>query len=215
MKKIVAVILIGIMLMSFVSCQSQTPYIGENGNWWVGEQDLGVAAQGPQGEQNSTDYEFIIGDKLTSSINMPVSFPLYDAEPIIIQGHMDMVCEKESGCDINFEKYNQVIQEQWLKNRSYIEEKLEKQIATVAQTCKKYGVPYGCTEGWGTVCWAEHPLLTWDLIKDAAVMAARLGHKYGYTFNCQSNFCEPQFVSLWRDIEHHREVTDIIKGVKR
>ena len=85
MKKIVAVILIGIMLMSFVSCQSQTPYIGENGNWWVGEQDLGVAAQGPQGEQNSTDYEFIIGDKLTSSINMPVSFPLYDAEPIIIQ----------------------------------------------------------------------------------------------------------------------------------
>ena len=118
-------------------------------------------------------------------------------------------------CDINFEKYNQVIQEQWLKNRSYIEEELEKQIATVAQTCKKYGVPYGCTEGWGTVCWAEHPLLTWDLIKDAAIIAARLGYKYGYTFNCQSNFCEPQFISLWRDVEHHREVTDIIKGVKQ
>jgi dipeptidase D len=27
-----------------------------------------------------------------------------DAEPIIIQGHMDMVCEKESDCDIDFEK---------------------------------------------------------------------------------------------------------------
>lgn len=27
-----------------------------------------------------------------------------NAEPIIIQGHMDMVCEKESGCDIDFEK---------------------------------------------------------------------------------------------------------------
>ena len=26
------------------------------------------------------------------------------ADPIIIQGHMDMVCEKESGCEINFEK---------------------------------------------------------------------------------------------------------------
>lgn len=26
------------------------------------------------------------------------------AEPIMIQGHMDMVCEKESGCDIDFEK---------------------------------------------------------------------------------------------------------------
>lgn len=27
-----------------------------------------------------------------------------NAEPVIIQGHMDMVCEKEKGCDINFEK---------------------------------------------------------------------------------------------------------------
>jgi dipeptidase D len=27
-----------------------------------------------------------------------------DAEPIIIQGHMDMVCEKENDCDIDFEK---------------------------------------------------------------------------------------------------------------
>lgn len=27
-----------------------------------------------------------------------------NAEPIIIQGHMDMVCEKEKNCDINFEK---------------------------------------------------------------------------------------------------------------
>lgn len=27
-----------------------------------------------------------------------------EAEPIIIQGHLDMVCEKESGCEIDFEK---------------------------------------------------------------------------------------------------------------
>lgn len=27
-----------------------------------------------------------------------------NAEPVMIQGHMDMVCEKESGCDIDFEK---------------------------------------------------------------------------------------------------------------
>lgn len=26
------------------------PTIGENGNWWIGEEDTGVAAQGPQGE---------------------------------------------------------------------------------------------------------------------------------------------------------------------
>lgn len=28
-----------------------TPHIGANGNWWVGDTDLGVFAQGPQGEQ--------------------------------------------------------------------------------------------------------------------------------------------------------------------
>ena len=27
-----------------------TPYIGSNGNWWIGDVDTGVAAQGPQGE---------------------------------------------------------------------------------------------------------------------------------------------------------------------
>ena len=27
-----------------------------------------------------------------------------DAEPIILQGHLDMVCEKKPGCSIDFEK---------------------------------------------------------------------------------------------------------------
>lgn len=31
----------------------ETPYIGENGNWWVGDKDLGVSAQGTQGEKGN------------------------------------------------------------------------------------------------------------------------------------------------------------------
>ena len=116
--------------------------------------------------------------------------------------------------DINFEKYNLIIQETWLKNHNFFEEWLEEKISFVAEIGKKYGIPYGCTEGWGTVCWAEHPLLTWDLIKDAGMIAAKLGRKYGYSFNCQSNFCAPQFITLWRDVDYHREITDIIKGEK-
>ena len=116
--------------------------------------------------------------------------------------------------DINFEKYNLIIQEAWLKNRNFFEEWLEEKISFVAEMGKKYGIPYGCTEGWGTVCWAEHPLLTWDLIKDAGMIAAKLGRKHGYSFNCQSNFCAPQFITLWRDVDYHREITDIIKGEK-
>lgn len=114
--------------------------------------------------------------------------------------------------DINFEKVNEKINESWFKNRSLCEEWLEENIALVAETGKKYGIPYGCTEGWGTIYWLEHPLLSWDMVKDAGLMAARLGSKYGYTFNCQSNFCEPQFITLWNDIDYHKQITDIIKA---
>ena len=51
MKKLLIVLLICMLLLSLASCASETPYIGENGNWWIGDEDLGVAAQGPQGDQ--------------------------------------------------------------------------------------------------------------------------------------------------------------------
>lgn len=121
---------------------------------------------------------------------------------------------KRVPCDIRFEKMNDDLHEQWAKNRALCEEWMEECVAFVAETGKKYGIPYGCTEGWGTILWAEHPLLSWDLIKDAGMIAAKLGKKYGYAFNCQSNFCEPQFITLWRDVDYHKELTDIIKSTK-
>lgn len=44
-------------------------------------------------------------DELNNVIIIKEATAGYEAaEPVIIQGHMDMVCEKESGCDIDFEK---------------------------------------------------------------------------------------------------------------
>lgn len=44
-------------------------------------------------------------DEANNVIIIQEATPGYEnAEPVIIQGHMDMVCEKESGCDIDFEK---------------------------------------------------------------------------------------------------------------
>ena len=44
-------------------------------------------------------------DKLNNVIIIKEATEGYEnAEPIIIQGHMDMVCEKENGCSIDFEK---------------------------------------------------------------------------------------------------------------
>ena len=38
---------------------ASAPHIGENGNWWIGDQDTGVSAQGNSGNDGSTPY---IGD---------------------------------------------------------------------------------------------------------------------------------------------------------
>ncbi len=114
--------------------------------------------------------------------------------------------------DIDFERLNERILESWHKNRSLCQEQMEEKIAYVAEKGKHYGIPVGNTEGWGSIMWVEHPMLSYDMIKDAGMMAAKLGYKYGYTFNCQSNFCEPQFIKLWRDVDYHKKVTNIIRG---
>lgn len=49
-RVILALALMGCLLLSSCASILPTPHIGENGNWWVGDQDQGVAAQGPQGE---------------------------------------------------------------------------------------------------------------------------------------------------------------------
>lgn len=43
-----------VAMMGFVGCTGEdgkTPFIGENGNWWIGSEDTGVSAQGAKGDQ--------------------------------------------------------------------------------------------------------------------------------------------------------------------
>lgn len=53
MKKTITTLILIAMAVLLTGCQAATPFIGENGNWWIGDSDLGIAAQGPQGEQGS------------------------------------------------------------------------------------------------------------------------------------------------------------------
>ncbi len=43
----------------------ETPYIGENGNWWIGEEDTGVPAQGEKGETGEKGEKGDKGDSYT------------------------------------------------------------------------------------------------------------------------------------------------------
>lgn len=115
--------------------------------------------------------------------------------------------------DFHFESVNAAIQQSWQSNRTQLVEWLDEQMQTIARIGREAGIPVGNTEGWGSVFWLEHPMLEWDMVKDAGLTAAKLGAKHGYAFNCQSNFCEPQYLRLWRDVDYHREVTSTIRGI--
>jgi len=75
---------------------------------------------------------------------------------------------------------------------------------------KAYGIPVGCTEGWGAVMWPGDSK-DWSFIKECGLLAAEYGAELGYAFNCSSNFTHPYFEKLWQDVSWNREVTSIIR----
>lgn len=46
-----------------------TPFIGENGNWWIGTEDTGVQAEGKDGEKQFTDEEVAALNTLPETLN--------------------------------------------------------------------------------------------------------------------------------------------------
>ena len=95
MKKILSFLLIMITLMGVLcSCRGEqgpqgeqgvqgdvgpqgqpgedglTPFIGDNGNWWIGEKDTGVSAKGENGQSTSVAIDengyWVINNEVTS-----------------------------------------------------------------------------------------------------------------------------------------------------
>ena len=118
--------------------------------------------------------------------------------------------------DVHFAETNRLIHSLYKENKDACDRWMEEHIAQAAQLGRKYHIPVGNTEGWGIIMWREHPYLDWDFIKQAGLVCAELAAKEGYAFICSSNFCQPQFTTLWADVAYHREVTDIIRrGIPR
>lgn len=82
--------------------------------------------------------------------------------------------------------------------------------AEVARKCRK---PLITTECWGIVDYKDWPLLDWEWVKElcalGTITAAETGMWVGIA---TSNFCGPQFVGMWRDIEWHQRLTSIIRS---
>ncbi|HEX2891357.1 cellulase-like family protein, partial [Vineibacter terrae] len=57
------------------------------------------------------------------------------------------------------------------------------------------------------------PQLEWDWIKDICERGVRQAAATGrWTAIATSNFCGPQFVGMWRDVDWHREMTRAIRS---
>lgn len=84
------------------------------------------------------------------------------------------------------------------------------QMAKVARQNKRLVVT---TECWGIVDYKDWPLLNWDWVKELCALGTITAAKTGaWVGIATSNFCGPQFVGMWRDIEWHRQLTAIIRS---
>jgi hypothetical protein len=113
--------------------------------------------------------------------------------------------------DVHYEDVYQRLLARLEAERETCRRQIERDAGAVRALGDRWGVPVGNTEGWGLVFWAEHPSLDWDIQKELGMMGAEAGSRNGYSFNCSSNFCHPQFIRLWRDAGWHTQVTSAIR----
>ncbi len=97
------------------------------------------------------------------------------------------------------------------EKESYWLGKLKERIQLAIDWSGKSGLPLMTTECWGPIDYKDMPLLDWGWVKEACAFGAKEAAKSGrWLAIATSNFCGPQFVGMWRDIEWHRNLTDLI-----
>ena len=84
-------------------------------------------------------------------------------------------------------------------------------IDMLAEWSRASGKPLMTTECWSVVDYKDWPLLRWDWIKELCEIGVRHAASTGrWKAMATSNFCGPQFVGMWRDVDWHLRITDII-----
>jgi hypothetical protein len=90
---------------------------------------------------------------------------------------------------------------------------LTAKIDRMAAVSRKLDKGVSTTECWAIVDYKDWPLLRWDWVKElCAVGVERAAGSGQWLAISTSNFCAPQFVGMWRDVEWHQRMTDIIRS---
>ena len=126
-----------------------------------------------------------------------------------LTGYFSKIHKMEN--DLGFEKTYQSMKAYWQIHRRDMRDWRDQEISKRAELARRHGIPCGNTEGWGPICWMEHPFLDWEWTKEAGEACVDLAVKHGYRFICTSNFTHPQFGTLWNDLRWHKKLTTIIR----
>lgn len=92
---------------------------------------------------------------------------------------------------------------------------LTKRLNQMGDIARRLRRPLITTECWGIVDYKDWPLLDWEWVKELCEVGTKTASETGqWVAISTSNFCGPQFVGMWRDIEWHQKLTHIIRSGK-
>jgi hypothetical protein len=98
-------------------------------------------------------------------------------------------------------------------DRQRYDDGLFRLIDHVADWSRATGKPLYTTECWAIVDYKDWPGLDWDWVLDLNARAVEHVVTTGrWVGIATSNFCGPQFVGMWREVEWHRRLTSLIKA---
>ena len=93
----------------------------------------------------------------------------------------------------------------------YWKSKLRDQIESAANWSRMAKRPLITTECWSLVDYKDWPLLEWGWLKELCEVGVRRAASTGcWAAMATSNFCGPQFAGMWRDVEWHKKLTEVI-----
>lgn len=100
-------------------------------------------------------------------------------------------------------------------NRADYDRLLFDQIDRVADWSRETGLALYTTECWSIVDYKDWPGLDWDWVLDLNERAVKHAVSKGrWVGIATSNFCGPQFIGMWREIEWHQNLTTLIKSAR-
>ena len=181
---------------------------------WMNESIRLVRASYPD-----LDYTYSFSNEYGNLLQQDVSE--FDVlEPHVWMGHPE-TSDFQERVGYHFERFEPIgfdnlaknARREYFSRQEHYDTALFASIDQVVEWSRATGKGMYTTECWALVDWKDWPGLEWDWIKDLTELgltrAAQSGRWVGLA---TSNFCGPQFVGMWRDVEWHQRLTSVIKS---